>query len=129
MRSVKPAQNRAREVAEEQVVAAPSEGDDVRRCWCASEVGEHAICCVAVARELDELDTELAPKLRRRSPTGYAGVVIDGDAVPQGEIGAHREGSIVAKGVPAQAVRPVRCRVGKRASGDASQIRQSSSNA
>jgi hypothetical protein len=35
-------------------------------------------------------------------------VVVDGDAVPQGEIDAHRDGCIVAKGVSAQAVGPAR---------------------
>jgi hypothetical protein len=40
-------------------------------------------------------------ELRRSSPTAHAGVVVDGDAVPQGEIDAHRDGCIVAKGVTA----------------------------
>jgi hypothetical protein len=42
---LKPAQDRAREVAAEQVVAAGGEGDEVRSRWCASEVGEHAVSC------------------------------------------------------------------------------------
>src|SRR5207247_22277 len=41
---------------------------------------------------------ELAGELRRRSSTGYAGVVVDRDAVPQGEIDVHRDGCMVAKG-------------------------------
>src|SRR5439155_24070231 len=105
---VKPAQDRARALAAEQVVATGGERDDVRRCWCPSEVGEYALCRVPVAGEVDEIDTELAGELRRRSSTGYAGVVVDGDAAPQGEIDAHRDGCIVAKGGSGPAVGPVR---------------------
>jgi hypothetical protein len=43
---------------------------------CTSEVGEHALCRVAVAREVDEVEAELARELRRRSPTAHAGVVV-----------------------------------------------------
>ena len=85
-------------LAAEQVVATGCERDNVRRCRCPFEVGEYALCRVPVAGEVDELDTELAGELRGRSSTGYAGVVVDRDAVPQGEIDAHRDGCIVAKG-------------------------------
>lgn len=87
---MKPAHDRTGEIAEEQVVAAGRKGHEVRGRRCASEVGEHARGRVAVAREVDELDAELARELRRGSPAAYAGVVIDGDAVAQGEIKAHR---------------------------------------
>src|SRR5436305_1701364 len=63
-----------------------------------------------------EIGTELAGERVRPSSTGYAGVVVDGDAVPQGEIDAHRDGCIVAKGGSGRA-QSGRCSwVGKRAS-------------
>src|ERR671937_675547 len=87
---VKPAQDGARKVAAEQVVAAGGAGDDVRGRRCKGEVSKHALGRIAVACKVDEIEPELARKLRRRSATAHAGVVVDGDAVPQREIGAHR---------------------------------------
>ena len=52
---VQSAQYRARQVAAEQVVAAGGQGDDVRRRRCAGEVGEDAVCRVAVTGEVNEL--------------------------------------------------------------------------
>jgi hypothetical protein len=57
------------------------------------------VCGVAVACEVYEVDTEPACEPRRRSPTAHAGVVVDGDAVPEGEIDAHHDTRIVAEGV------------------------------
>jgi hypothetical protein len=57
------------------------------------------VCGVAVACEVYEVDTEPACELRRRSATAHAGVVVDGDAVPEGEIDAHHDTCIVAEGV------------------------------
>jgi hypothetical protein len=57
------------------------------------------VCRVAVQRQVDEFDAELARQLRGRSPTANAGVVVDGDAVTEGEIDGHRDTRIVAKGV------------------------------
>jgi len=54
---------------------------------------------VAVAREVDELEAELARELRRRSATAHAGVVVDRDAVAEGEIGAHRNSPNLREGV------------------------------
>jgi hypothetical protein len=50
------------------------------------------VCGVAVNREVEELDTELARELRGRSPTVHAGVVIDRHAFPNGEVDAHALG-------------------------------------
>jgi hypothetical protein len=79
---VEPAQDRAWEIATEQVVAADRQCDDACRYWCTVEVGEHAVRRVAVAREVDQAEVELARELRRRTPTAHARVVVDGDAVP-----------------------------------------------
>jgi hypothetical protein len=62
-----------------------------RRRRCSSEVGKDAVRGVSVAREVDELDAELARELRRRSATADAGVVVDGNAVTEGEIVPERE--------------------------------------
>src|SRR5919197_3686069 len=94
---VEPAQDGARKVAAEQVVAAGGERDDVRGRRCKSEVSKHALGRIAVACEVDEIEAELARELRRRSATAHAGVVVDRDAVPEGEIDAHRKSCIVAK--------------------------------
>jgi hypothetical protein len=50
---LKPSQDRARQITAEQVVAAGGDRDDVCGCGCRREVGEHAVCCVAVAPEVD----------------------------------------------------------------------------
>jgi hypothetical protein len=65
---VKPAQDRARELACEQVVTASRQRDDVRRRPCMSKVGKYAVGGVAVAREVDELDAKLARELRGAPP-------------------------------------------------------------
>jgi hypothetical protein len=80
---VSPAQDGAREVAKEQVVAAGGERHDARDRRYPCEVGQHAVCRVPVAREVDELDAELARELPGRSSAAHAGVVVDGDAVPR----------------------------------------------
>src|SRR6266516_56439 len=53
----------------------------------------------AGAGEVDVLEAALARALRGRSAAAYAGVVIDRDAVPEGEIDAHGETRIVANAV------------------------------
>ena len=58
---------------------------------CLSEIGDDAACRVAVTREVDEVEAELARELRRRSATASAGVVVDGDAVSEGEVDGHGE--------------------------------------
>jgi hypothetical protein len=60
---VKPAQDRARELAAEQIVAASGQRHDVRRRWRVSEIRTDPVCCVAVAREIGELKAELAREL------------------------------------------------------------------
>jgi hypothetical protein len=55
---------------------------------------------VAVEEPLDigNQETTLPGELREATVDGgYAGVVVDGDAVPEGEIDSHRDGCIVAK--------------------------------
>src|SRR5262249_32641106 len=78
-----------RPAAPEEVVASGGQGHDIRGLRCPVEVGEHALRRVPVAREVDEVQAEPVGELRRRAATGHAGEVIDGGAVPEGEIGRH----------------------------------------
>jgi hypothetical protein len=101
---VQPAQDRARELAGKQVIAAGGQRHDVGSRRCSSEVGKDAVRRVAVAREVDELRAEPMRELRHRSATVHAGVVVDGDAVTESEIDAHRDAYIVAKQATRDAV-------------------------
>jgi hypothetical protein len=70
---------------------------------------------VAVAGEIDEVEAELASELCRSAAAAYAGVVVDRDAVPEGEIEAHhlKELSTAQHG-PAQAINLASIALGRR---------------
>ena len=63
--------------------------DVVRGRRCPNEVGEYALRRVSVKCEVDKVEAKLARQLRRRSPTAHAGVVVDGDAVPERDVDPH----------------------------------------
>jgi hypothetical protein len=86
---VKPAKDRVRRVAAEKVVAAGGQRHDIGGGRCSNEVCEHVVCGVAVNREIEKLETELAGKLRCCSPTIHAGVGVDRHAVTNGQVDAH----------------------------------------